>query len=294
MHLLNFSLFSGSAKNSSTSCFTLSMASLLGAADQRADLLALDDAADVALLGNVEDDDGDVVLFAEGEGGLVHDAQVPADAFVEGQMSVAIGVSEFMRVFVIDAVYVRGLENSAGADFVGAQGSGGIGGEERVAGAAGQHDDAPFFQVASGAAANERLGDLRHRNRAHHACRYVQLLQRVLQRHAVDDRAEHAHVVRGGALHAGFGGALTADDVARAGHHRDLHARFMGGGDLDGDGADGSIVEPYARLRAHLMDRLSAKAVLGGECLAGELQEHAPPAQPPGGGGVRWRGHYAA
>ena len=88
-----------------------------------------------------------------------------------------------------------------------AQRGGGVGGEERVAGAGGEDHDAALLEVAHRAAADVGLGDLGDRDRRLHARVHAVLLERVLQRQRVEDGREHAHVVAGRAVHA-RGGAL--------------------------------------------------------------------------------------
>ncbi len=106
----------------------------------------------------------------------------------------------FFRVGVINAVHARGFQNDLGLDFHGAQRRGRVGGKIGIAGAGGENHDAAFFQVARGAAADERLGHLMHFDGAHQAGVAALLFERVLQRQAVDDRGEHAHVIAGGAV----------------------------------------------------------------------------------------------
>ena len=85
------------------------------------------------------------------------------------------------------------------------------------------------------------------------------LLQEVLQRQAVHHRAEHAHVVGPGPVHAALLQLGAAEEVAAADDHGDLHAAADHGGDLPGDGLHDVRVDA---------DRAAA------EDLAGELQHH--------------------
>ena len=82
-----------------------------------------------------------------------------------------------------------------GFDFEGAQGGGGIGGKIRIGGAGGEDDDAAFFQVPDGAAADIRLGHLVHLDGAHDAGGNADLFQGVGKGQGIDHRGEHAHVV---------------------------------------------------------------------------------------------------
>ena len=49
-------------------------------------------------------------------------------------------------------------------------------------------------------------------------------LERVLHRERVDDRRQHAHLIRGHAVHAGLGEPGAAKDVAAADDEADLDA----------------------------------------------------------------------
>ena len=87
-------------------------------------------------------------------------------------------------------------------------------------------------QVAHGAAANVRLGQLLDLDGRHHARRHARALERVLQRERVDDRGQHAHVVALRAIHAFAGAAQAAEDVAAADHQAELHAGRVDLGEL--------------------------------------------------------------
>ena len=53
-----------------------------------------------------------------------------------GQPLVALGILVLLWIGAVDAVHVGGLEHGLGADLGGAQDRGGVGGKERIAGAA--------------------------------------------------------------------------------------------------------------------------------------------------------------
>ena len=91
-----------------------------------------------------------------------------------------------------------------------------VGGEERIAGAGGEDDDAALLEVAHGAAADVVLAHLVDADRDLHARRAAQALDGVLHRQRVHDGGQHAHVVAGDAVHAGPREAGAAEDVAAA------------------------------------------------------------------------------
>ena len=85
------------------------------------------------------------------------------------------------RVGVVDAVdAVLAHQDRLGADLAGPQRRRGVGREERVAGAAGEDDDAALLEVADRAAPDVRLGDLLDVERRLHARVDAELLERVL------------------------------------------------------------------------------------------------------------------
>src|SRR5207237_1819049 len=112
-----------------------------------------------------------------------------------------------------------------------------VGGHERVAGAAGQDDDAALLQVADGPAADVRLGDGLHAHGGEQARLAAEALEGVLERQAVEDGGEHAHVVGGGLLDDVAAGAElgAAQDVAAADDDGELHALGRDLGELAGD-----------------------------------------------------------
>src|SRR5690606_38582089 len=93
------------------------------------------------------------------------------------------------------------LPSYVGLDLEGAQRGGGVGGEERVAGAGREDHDPALLQVAQGAAPDVGLRDLLDVYRALDARVDADRLERVLERDRVHHRAEHADVVGGGGVH---------------------------------------------------------------------------------------------
>ena len=72
------------------------------------------------------------------------------------------GVGVEHRIGGVDAVDLGALEDDVRLHLHRAERGGGVGREVGIAGAGGEDDDAPFFEVADGAAADERLGDRAH------------------------------------------------------------------------------------------------------------------------------------
>jgi hypothetical protein len=92
--------------------------------------------------------------------------------------------------------------------------------------------------MADGAAPDVRLGDLVHRDRAHHPGRDPDVLERVLERQAVHDRGKHPDVVARRPIHTAGCGSEAPKDVAASDHDSDLDAETMDFGDLAGDDRD--------------------------------------------------------
>jgi len=129
--------------------------------------------------------------------------------------------------------------------------------------------------VSDGTPRDIRLGDLAHRDRGLHPRLDAHLLQEVLEREAVHDDAEHAHVVGAHPIHAALLELGAPEEVAAAGHHGDLRA---GAGDrcdlardpLDDVGVDADLPSPE-----HLSGELQQDSLVAGH--------RAPP-------WVRWSG----
>ena len=133
-------------------------------------------------------------------------------------MNVARGI--LARVAGVDPVHVGGLENHLGLDLEGPQHAGGVGGEEGVAGAAGEDDEPALFQVADGPAPDVGLGQRFHPDGGHDPGVDADLFQHVLERQRVDDGGQHPHVVGGDPVEPFPAGGGPADDVAAADHQR--------------------------------------------------------------------------
>lgn len=165
---------------------------------------------------HVENDDRHTVIHAEAESRGVHDLEAAGESLRERDMSKAFGGGVFDGVRVVDAIDFGGFEDDVGTDFVGAEGSGGIGRKERVAGAGDKDNDTTVFQVARGAAEDEGFGDIVHFDGTLDASGDTDIFEGAHESHAIDDGSEHSHVIGGGAVHAPVAGGETTPDVATA------------------------------------------------------------------------------
>jgi hypothetical protein len=157
---------------------------------------------DVVVRGDVEDQDRQVVVHAQGHRGRVHDLEPPIEHFHVLELVELDGVRVGDGVLVVDAVHLGRLHDALTAGLQRAQGGGGVGGEVRVAGAGGEDDDAALLEVTDRSAADVGLGDVLHLDRRHHAREDAVVLEVVLQREPVHDRREHAYVVGLRPVHA--------------------------------------------------------------------------------------------
>ena len=197
-----------------------------------ADLFAAEEGGEVAALVHVEDDDGHVAVGAEGVGGLVHDLEALGDGLVEGEFVVFDGGGVFFRVGGVDAVDAGAFQQGVRTDLEGAEGGAGVGGEERVAGAAGDEGDAAPLEHLHRVVPHVVLRDGFHgRSR-----KDLRINAFVLDEHregeGVDDSGEHAHLVAVHAVEPLPDPLQAAEDVAAAIDDGDLEAGLCGGRDF--------------------------------------------------------------
>src|ERR1039458_6566813 len=220
---------------------------------QRSYLFAQHYPADIPRLVHVEDDHGQVVVLAEAHGGQVHHLQPLAQNLHVGDLVVLDRVLHQHRIGVVDSIDLGSLEQHIGLDLHGSQAGRCIGGEEGIADTRCEDHHAALFQVAYGAAANVRLGDLIHEDSAHHTALDAALFQCILHGDGVDDRREHAHVVSGHAVHLLGLLGHAAEDVASPPDYADFHAQRVHIDDLAGNLGDlGGVQAEAARAGQHL------------------------------------------
>ena len=180
---------------------------------KRPDRFADECAIDVVRLHHVEDDDWLAVVHAEAERGGVHHLQALRERVGVGDVVEAFRVRIFLRVGIVDAIDLRGLEDGLGADLGGAQGGGRVGGKKRVARAGDENHDTAEFEVAGGSADDERLGEVLHFDGGLHADFDAEFLEGGHEGEAVDDGREHAHVVSLRTIHASASASHAAPDM---------------------------------------------------------------------------------
>lgn len=152
-----------------------------------------------------------------------------------------------MRVCGVDAVDFGGLEEDFTVEFGGSERGAGVGGEEGVAGACGEDNDAAFLEVAYGAASDEGFGYGSDVQGGHDSGIDADGVEFFFEGYGVHDGAEHAHVVCGGLLDvARFGELGAADDVPPANDDGDLGSSLGCGLDFIGDGVEFFCGDPEA------------------------------------------------
>ena len=137
-------------------------------------------------------------------------------------MREALGFRVLVGVGAVDAVDHGRLEHDLGFDLHRSQGGRGVGAEVGIAAASRQDDDPALFQMPHRPPADVGLGHLGHADGGLSPGRLPHVLERILQSQGVDHGPEHAHVVRGHAVHASPAGRVAADDVAAAGDDGEL------------------------------------------------------------------------
>ncbi len=206
---------------------------------------------------------GTLVVHAERERRRVHHLQAALDRLEVRQLRQEPGVRVEARIAVVDARdAVLRHQDRLGADLERPERRGGVGREERVAGACGEDHDPPLLEVADRAAPDVRLGDLGHGDRGLDPRLRAEPLERVLERQRVQERREHARVVGGRPVHPLGRGAHAAVEVPAADDDGDLRARRLDGKHLARDRRDGA--------------RVDAVLAVAHQALARELEEGPP------------------
>src|SRR5579859_763818 len=225
--------------------------------------MAGDGTLDVSLTLEIEYENGELDGPAHFHGRQVHHPQIIADDLVECQLFVADRVRIDFRRSAINAVDFGRLEKDLRFQFAGTQGSGGVGGHERVTGPAGQNHDALLLEMPQRSSADKWLGDFVHVQGGHQAGLATDVFQRVLEGQPVHYRGQHAHVVgRRIADDRSIGRELgAAQNIAAADYHGQFHATFDDSFCLPGD--------------AQRFVQIDAALAAGAETLATELQ-HDP------------------
>src|SRR5699024_2844973 len=115
-------------------------------------------------------------------------------------------------------------------------------------------------QVPGRAPRNIGLGHLPHGDRRLNASVNAELFEEILQRQAVHDRAEHAHVIGACSVDAVMLQLGTAEEVATANHDPDLDAAVVDHGNLTGDAFDHVGVDTDGPATEHLTRQLQQDA----------------------------------
>ena len=134
--------------------------------DDRANSRSADESLDVPLVVEAEHVDRQPVVHAKRESGRVHDLQPALDRLLVRELGEERRGRVESRVTVVDAIdRVLPHQDGLGPDLERTERSGRIGGEERIAGTAGEDHDSAFLEVANRPPADVRLGDLGDRDR---------------------------------------------------------------------------------------------------------------------------------
>ena len=160
-----------------------------------------------------------------------------------------------LRVGAVDAIHIGRLEHRLRADLGRAQHRGRIGGEERVAGAAGEDHDRAVVEMAQRALALVGFADLGHGERRHGAGGRTGALERGFEHERIHHRRQHAHGVAGRPRHALSRDLDPAQDVAAADHDAERHAERARGDEIGGIAVDRRLVDAERPLAAQGLAR---------------------------------------
>src|SRR5690606_22435456 len=127
----------------------------------------------------------------------------------------------------VNTIDAGSLHDHIGTDFNPAQNRGSIGREVRISGSGPKDDDAPFFKVTDRAALDVRLGNRFDFKRSLQTREHPLVFQSALQRHSVDYRREHSHVIALNAIDALSGTGNTSKNVTSANYDGNLDTTFV-------------------------------------------------------------------
>ena len=212
-----------------------------------------------------EHDDGNRVLPHQADRRGVHHPQVLGQDIEIGQGVIADGLGVALRIGGVDAIDAGALQQGVAAHLRRPQGRGGVGGEERVAGAGGEDHHPPLLQMPLGAASDIGLAHGLHGYGGLDAGVHIQPLQGILHGERVHHGRQHAHVVGAGPLHALGRRGQAAEDVAPADHQAQLDAEARDLGHRPGYGVHGRHVDAIGRIpHQHLPRHLQQDAPIEG------------------------------
>src|ERR1700722_8065046 len=206
---------------------------------RRTHLFAHHHAADISRPIHIENNDRHAVVHAQRNGGRIHHGKAFLDDVQVSNAFKHCRAGHFFRIGVIDAVHAGRLQDDVSFNLHGAQRGGRVRREIRIAGARGENHNASFFEVPHRPAADKWLGNLGHVNRAQESRDHALFLERILQREAVDDRRQHAHVVAGGAIDRQGFLACAAEDFSSAHNNCHFNAQIIYFFHFAGDAVNG-------------------------------------------------------
>src|SRR5690554_132079 len=203
--------------------------------DKGSQVLAKDHAANVATLLKRENADRKLIVAAERDGGRVyHPHSLDEEALItDAVIHRRIGMRD--GILIVNAFDFGGLAERLSLDLHCPERGCGIGREIRIARSSDEDDDAPLFEMADSATADIGLGDLADVERRDNAGGDAVLFERVAQGETVDDRREHAHVIRARPIHAGCAPLEPAEDIAASDDDAHLHSEGVNLGELCAD-----------------------------------------------------------
>jgi len=151
----------------------------------------------MAISEKVQDNNRNMILPAQTDGGRVHHFQIFLEYLMISQPLHQLGIGIGFGVIGINPIYFGGFNHQINTQFCGPKCGAGIGGKEGIARSAGQNGHPSVLEVAQGPSPNERLANGGYLNRTEHPRRLAFLFENFLQSTGIDHSRQHPHIVRG-------------------------------------------------------------------------------------------------
>ena len=195
--------------------------------DERADFLAVDDAAQVADDVHIEDVNRQVVVLTHADGREVHHLEVAGEHLGIGDVGELRGGRVFFGVGGVNTIHSRALEHHVGLDFNAAQRRARVSSKIGRARACGENAHFSGFHRVDGAPFRVEFAHRLHADGREHLVGHAGGIERRGERERVDDGGHHAHLVALHAVEPFFRTAEAAEDVAATDDDADFHAQVV-------------------------------------------------------------------
>jgi len=199
---------------------------------------------DRAMPADREYDDRHTVFLGKRERGCVHDPQAAIHGFLMVEAVKAFGLGIVFRIRSIYPIDIGSLENGVTLHLSSPQNGRRVGGEIRISGATGKHDDPVIFQVTERPLPLISFAHLRHCERGHSAGAHAGALDRGLQDQRIHDCRQHTHGVRRRPRQAVLRDFCAAQNIAAADHDPERDAEPVRGDEIGSETLDRRLMNP--------------------------------------------------